>query len=136
MTTVSWPSVARDMPPLTSKQKWLALVQRRCPRCGQGKIYQSGMTMNSRCPVCDLLYEREPGYFLGSLYISYGISCALLMLGLLAAYLLFPHFDLGWLVLILGVLYLPFVPLVTRYSRVLWIYFDRWAWPSPPGSSD
>jgi uncharacterized protein (DUF983 family) len=118
------------MPPITRKQKWLALVQHRCPRCCQGKIYQSGMTMHTRCPVCDLVYEREPGYFLGALYISYGISCVLLMLGLLAGYLLFPDFDLGWLVLILGVLYLPLVPLVTRYSRVLWIYFDRWAWPT------
>jgi hypothetical protein len=49
---------------------------------------------------------------------------------------LFPAFDLGWLVLILGVLYLPLVPLMTRYARVLWIWFDRWAWPSPPGQSD
>ena len=32
--------------------------------------------------------------------------------------------------------YLPFVPLVTRYARVLWIYFDRWAWPSRPGAAD
>jgi hypothetical protein len=33
-------------------------------------------------------------------------------------------------------LFIPFVPMVTRYSRVMWIYFDRWAWPSRPGESD
>ncbi len=94
------------------------------------------MHMHTRCPVCNLLYDREPGYFMGALYISYGISSAVLLLGLLCGHLLFLDFDLGWLVLILGALYLPFVPLVTRYSRVLWIYFDRWAWPARPGDSD
>lgn len=92
--------------------------------------------MNPRCPVCDLLFDREPGYFLGALYISYGMSTVLLLLGLWIGNAWFPDFDLGWLVLILGVLYLPLVPLMTRYARVLWIWFDRWAWPSPPGESD
>jgi hypothetical protein len=124
------------MLPITRSQKLWALLQKRCPRCCQGKIYATGMRMHPRCPVCDLLFDRELGYFLGSLYISYGMSSFLLMLGLLIGYLLFPGFDLGWMVLILGVLYLPLVPLMTRYARVLWIWFDRWAWPSAPGRSD
>jgi uncharacterized protein (DUF983 family) len=124
------------MPPITRSQKARAMLQRRCPRCCRGKIYQAGFRMNTRCPVCDLLFDREPGYFLGALYISYGMSTVLLLLGLWIGHALFPAFDLGWLVLILGVLYLPLVPLMTRYARVLWIWFDRWAWPSPPGQSD
>src|SRR5262245_40936912 len=124
------------MLPITRAQKCWALVQQRCPRCCRGPIYQRGMRMHERCPVCDLRFEREPGYFLGALYISYGISSILLMLGLLLGHLLAPDFDLGWMVLILGGLYLPLVPLVTRYARVLWIWFDRWVWPSRPGTSD
>ncbi len=121
---------------ITRSQKWLALFRQRCPRCCRGHIYERGLRMHPRCPVCDLLFDREPGYFLGSLYISYGMSSIVLLLGLLVGHLLVPDLDLGWLVLILGVLYLPFVPLVTRYARVLWIFFDRWAWPSRPGASD
>jgi uncharacterized protein (DUF983 family) len=124
------------MAQITRRQKCWALVRQRCPRCCQGKIYASGMKMHTRCPVCELLYDREPGYFMGSLYISYGISCIVLLLGLWVAHLIFPEIDLGWLILGLAVLYLPFVPLVTRYARVLWIYFDRWAWPARPGASD
>ena len=123
------------MPPITRAQKWLALARQRCPRCCRSRIYAAGMHMHRRCPVCDLLYEREPGYFMGALYISYGISSFVLMLALLFAHLALPDFDLGWLVLILCVLYLPLVPMVTRYARVLWIYFHRWAWPTPPGES-
>ena len=29
-----------------------------------------------------------------------------------------------------AVAYVPFMPLVFRYSRVFWIYFERWANPN------
>ena len=35
------------------------------------------------------------------------------------------------IILIVALVFLPFVPAVTRYARVLWIHFDRWAWPDP-----
>ena len=76
-----------------------------------------------------LVFEREEGYFLGAMYISYALSCLFLGLGMLAAYLIWPELDLGWAVLIAAVAYLPFVPAVFRSSRVLWIYLDRWLWP-------
>jgi hypothetical protein len=85
--------------------------------------------MHPACPVCDLVFEREEGYFLGAMYISYALSCLFLGLGMLAAHLIWPEMDLGWAVLIAAVAYLPFVPAVFRSSRVLWIYLDRWLWP-------
>lgn len=101
----------------------------RCPRCLKGPIYKSGMVMHEPCPECGLVFEREQGYFMGSLYISYALASLILGLGLLCGHLLFPDFDLGYIVLILGVMFLPLAPAVTRYARVLWLYFDRWAWP-------
>ena len=91
--------------------------------------------MHQRCPACNLLFEREPGYFLGAMYFSYAFATAFLVTGLVAGHLLFPEIDLGWMVLICAVCFLPFVPMVTRYSRVTWIYFDRWLWPSKPGEN-
>ncbi len=41
--------------------------------------------MQERCPVCDLKFAREAGYFIGAMYISYGI--ALLTITLIAALL-------------------------------------------------
>ena len=119
----------------SASQKWHALLKQRCPHCCDGKIFTSGQ-MNQRCSVCGLLFEREPGYFLGAMYISYGMATVFLLIGLLIAHTLLPEVDLGWLVLLCGAVFVPFVPMVTRYSRVIWIYFDRWAWPSPPGESD
>jgi uncharacterized protein (DUF983 family) len=120
----------------TAAQKWKALLLQRCPRCCEGHIYERGMKINQRCPVCDLLFEREPGYFLGAMYISYAIATAFLLAMLLIGNWFFPEIDMGWMVLICAALFVPFVPIVTRYSRVLWIFFDRWAWPARPGESD
>ena len=30
--------------------------------------------MRERCPVCSLKFEREEGYFLGAMYISYSLA--------------------------------------------------------------
>ena len=120
----------------TALQKWWALLRMRCPRCCEGKIYAHGMKMNERCPRCGLLFEREPGYFLGALYVSYPIATAFLLTIMYIGHWFFPEVNLGLLVLIAGVLFIPFVPMVTRYARVIWIFFDRWAWPSRPGDAD
>src|SRR5438552_15803247 len=52
-------------------QRVCAVWHKRCPRCLQGPIYERGMTMHARCPVCGLRLEREQGYFMGAMYISY-----------------------------------------------------------------
>jgi hypothetical protein len=80
--------------------------------------------MHERCPRCGLRYQREPGYFLGAMYISYFLSIP----PVLALVLLIWHVS-GWpfdVVLVAAlVAWLPFVPAITRWARVLWIYFDR-----------
>ena len=30
--------------------------------------------MHERCPHCGVKFEREPGFFLGSIYINYGLT--------------------------------------------------------------
>jgi hypothetical protein len=85
--------------------------------------------MNKVCPVCGLVWEREEGYFMGALYASYALAVAFLSLFMFLWWCLLPDLDPGWLVLLATVTFVPLVPLVFRYSRVLWIYFDRWAWP-------
>ena len=107
----------------------LSLLRQRCPRCRRGRVFSGVATMNERCPVCGLQFEREPGYFMGSMYVSYGMSVALLFLLTMLVHWLWPDMDLGVALLIAVVLYLPVVPLTWRYSRLVWMYFDHTAWP-------
>ena len=46
----------------------------RCPVCGEGQLFKGLFSMHPTCPHCGIKYEREPGFFLGSIYINYGIT--------------------------------------------------------------
>ena len=66
-------------PDRTSRWRWLcgclsAIVRQRCPRCWKGRMFRGGLSMNDPCPECGLIFQREEGYFLGAMYVSYGIS--------------------------------------------------------------
>ena len=49
-------------------------LTKRCPRCGQGKLFRRWLQMAQKCPRCGLTFEREEGAFLGSLAINYSIT--------------------------------------------------------------
>jgi len=86
--------------------------------------------MHDRCPTCGLLFNREPGYFLGAMYISYGLGIgAIVVLGALLWIVTRWRIDKVTLWAIL--LFLPFVPMLTFLSRVLWIYLDQAIDPEP-----
>ena len=87
--------------------------------------------MNERCSICDLKFEREQGYFLGAMYISYALALAVILV--LATLLwvelrLPPQKIVLWAIL----LFLPLAPTLTLLARVLWIYLDRAIDPEPP----
>src|SRR5437660_1786882 len=55
------------------------ILRQLCPRCREGKIFHGSLLrvfpkMRDTCAVCGLKFEREQGYFLGAMYISYGIA--------------------------------------------------------------
>ena len=80
--------------------------------------------MHERCPNCDLKFEREQGYFLGAMYISYGLALVTIVaLGLLLW--AFTSWPLQKITLWAVLLFLPLAPALTLFSRVLWIYLDR-----------
>ena len=106
-----------------------SILAQRCPRCRLGTIFRYSIfrgfpKMHERCPVCDLKFAREAGYFLGAMYISYGI--ALVTITLIAALLWritgwWITKDTVWAV----VLFLPLAPTIALFSWVLWIYLDQ-----------
>ena len=61
-----------------------ALLAGKCPRCRQGKMFpypaydlKRFAKMNEDCPVCGLHFEREPGFFVGAMYVNYALAVAL-----------------------------------------------------------
>jgi len=81
--------------------------------------------MHDACPVCGLVFEREPGYFVGAMYVSYALAIpAYLAVAGILRLALREWSDL--VVLALAVpLFLPLSPLLFRYSRIIWMHLDR-----------
>ncbi len=99
-----------------------------CPRCGQGRIFRGWFTMNDRCPACGRLFNRAPGYLLGSIYINYGLTALLVVV-----MLYFSETLRGKPLLAAMTAFSVLFPLwFFRYARALWIAFDeRWdPWPN------
>ena len=94
-----------------------------CPRCGAHSLFRTWFAMYERCAVCQLRFEREQGYFLGAMYINYGVTVVLALIG---------SFTLEYWVglsltqqLVLWVGFCSFFPVVFfRHSRGLWLAFD------------
>ena len=114
-----------------------SILRQLCPRCRTGKIFRPNVhwgmdwgaylgfpKTNDCCPVCSLLFNREAGYFLGAMYISYGLGLALVA-ALGAILWLLTGWGFTKVVTCALAIFLPFAPMLTFLSRVLWIYLDQ-----------
>jgi len=104
-----------------------SILNCKCPNCSKGDVYKkhhffSFSKMNNTCSECNLLFEKEPGFFFGAMFVSYGLVVAECIAVFVACGVLF--FD-NWfsyfLIPILLVSVLFFAPFNFRFSRVIWI---------------
>ncbi len=79
--------------------------------------------MFETCPVCGLRFRREPGYFVGAMYLSYFMSIPPVLL-LVAVLHRLTGWDWGISALAAAAVYLPAAPFVARLARVLWLHLD------------
>jgi hypothetical protein len=81
--------------------------------------------MHKTCPHCGVKFEREPGFFLGSIYINYGLTA--LIVSIAYPVLLF-RFHLPKTQLLAGALafVVVFPVLLFPWARSLWLGFDQW----------
>jgi Protein of unknown function (DUF983) len=81
--------------------------------------------MYERCPHCEVKFEREPGFFLGSIYINYGLTALIVAIA-------YPQLLIVWNLperqLLLGAVAFTviFPILIFPWARSLWLGFDQW----------
>lgn len=107
------------------------ILSEKCPKCRQGQTFTKKGNplffkmpkMNPNCPVCNHKFERETGYFFGSMYVSYALTFA----EAIAFFLIVRLFIESYLtiVILIGVLLILMSTFNFRVSRMIWIYiFD------------
>ena len=60
-----------------------------CPKCGQGRMFQSHIQVHKNCPHCGVVLQPYAGDSLGVYAVCYFITIVLTVLVMAAAYLFF-----------------------------------------------
>ena len=105
-----------------------ATINNKCPRCHAAKVFENnnpysfknGLTMRKHCISCGLKYEREVGYFYGSMYVSYGLQTALVTCMYILNIYWWKMSSLALVFWIIGLAAVLF-PVTFRWSRIIWI---------------
>lgn len=116
---------------MKTRSTFSALINCKCPQCHEGDLFtkpaslriKNAVDMPEVCPVCNLNFKPESGFYWGALYVSYGLAVFLSLTLFGGMYLIW-----GWLVwpfLITDALMLiTLAPLLMRYSRTIWVYLN------------
>jgi uncharacterized protein (DUF983 family) len=103
------------------------LLQGVCPKCHGDKIFKTSGSftalkmpvMNEKCSKCGLVFDKEPGYFLGAMYMSYGLA----VLQLMIVFFIFVNLvSLPWLFFIMFLTLIGCMFFNYRYARISYIY--------------
>lgn len=108
------------------------IYNEKCPNCGHGQVFEEKTAlfnipvMNERCLECDYRFEREPGYFIGAMYLSYGLAILEGILAFLICYFLLPEITVVWIILLVILPMLLFAKKNYKWSRILYIHIFPW----------
>ena len=104
----------------------------KCPLCGKGRLFKGLLRMPPQCNHCGFRFERSPGYWLGSIYVNYGLT-ALVVTGAYFA-LFFSEAVSQTATLWILTAYCVLFPLwFFRFARAIWIAFDVYFDPPQAG---
>ncbi len=97
----------------------------RCPDCGGTKLFSGPFRMRETCDHCGLKFYREPGFYLGSIYVNYGLT-ALLVMAVYFGLVALTELSDPWRLSISMAVCVLFPLWFFRYARAIWLAFDRY----------
>ena len=113
--------------------KLYSIFFNKCPKCYVGSFWASNnpfinMFLSTEksckaCENCSLVYELEIGFWYGSMYVSYAISVAVMVLFWTLTSFFFPLINTFNEILIIVLAILIVSPVNYHVSRLIWINF-------------
>ena len=109
---------------------YLSILRTKCPRCRQGDMFEHPLykvskfnKMHKNCPNCGLDYHREPGFYFGAAYFSYGANIAIFVTITIALTVLNAEMPPVYVYIASTVsAVLLLLPVIFRCSRALMLY--------------
>ena len=107
-----------------------SVLNNKCPHCHEGNFFETNnpydlkkfAVMNSRCAICNEDFKREPGYYFGATYVSYGLTVGF---GVVLYFILAGLYNVETIpfILIFSALLIVLLPVLYRSARLIWIHF-------------
>ena len=117
---------------LNNRNLLFSILQEKCPHCNSSNVYEPSKgifrmpVMKENCDVCHYHFDREPGYFLGAMYVSYALAVFEAIVTFLICFFGFPAMPIPWIpVAIIGVIILCSKKNY-RLSRVIYMHLFPW----------
>jgi uncharacterized protein (DUF983 family) len=109
-----------------------SILMEKCPNCGKGEVFEKRKklfefpVMKHACPECGYKFDREPGYFLGAMYVSYGLAVLEGIITFLICYFFFPDLPTIWIPILITVVLMLFSYRNFKLSRIIYIHIFPW----------
>lgn len=107
---------------------FVRILNEKCPNCGKGDVYEKKKklielpVMREKHTECHYHFDREPGYFLGAMYISYALAVLQGILTFLVLYTFLPNISTIWVVAVILLVISLFSMKNYKLSRIIYIH--------------
>jgi uncharacterized protein (DUF983 family) len=91
--------------------------------CGRGKLFKGWFQTRHHCEHCEFVFERDPGFFLGSTYINYGLT-TVISTGTFVVSRFVLDLPARWLIPALATFCVIFPLICFPFARSLWLALD------------
>lgn len=107
--------------------KLYSVFKMKCPKCHEGDFFishpydlkQAGDILE-KCSSCGVKYTREPGFYYGAMYVSYGLMVALFVTLWVSFNLFIEEVDVFVQLFIIIAAFLIFTPYMYALSKIIW----------------
>ncbi len=114
-----------------ASSKFDAFRQFKCPKCRRGKMFTHSVfnlgkfqQMHRHCPVCEVNFEPETGFYWGAMYISYAVSVAMsFTIGVAIRVVFGEGLDINVYIVSIIAGMILFAPVSFRLSRAILLHF-------------
>ena len=100
----------------------------KCPKCREGDLfvnkrayqYQNFLDVHDNCPKCNQDFQIEAGFYLGAMFVSYGLTIALTV-AVFVAFVVLNIYSLVPFLITAAIVLIITTPIILRVSRSIWI---------------
>lgn len=108
--------------------KAYSIVTNTCPKCNEGAFFKTNNPydlknfdkLNEHCKYCGESFLREPGFYIGAMYVSYALSVAITVIAFVGFVILL-NVDIYYVLAGLIPAIVLLLPVLFRTARIIWI---------------